>query len=67
MTKTDSKQVLLRGLGARSVVADELDPDAVVQAVAFAEPEVIVHQLTALSGRMSLRFGSRPVRRRRPS
>jgi nucleoside-diphosphate-sugar epimerase len=31
-------------------VADALDPDAVAQAVAQAEPDVIVHQLTALSG-----------------
>jgi nucleoside-diphosphate-sugar epimerase len=31
-------------------LADALDPDAVAQAVAQAEPDVIVHQLTALSG-----------------
>ena len=50
MTKSGSKQDLVRSLGARPVVADALDPDAVAQAVASAEPEVIVHQLTALSG-----------------
>ena len=55
MTRTASKQDLLRGLGARPVVADALDPDAVAQAVASAEPEVIVHQLTALSGPISIR------------
>jgi 2-alkyl-3-oxoalkanoate reductase len=55
MTRTASKQDLLRDLGARPVVADALDPDAVAQAVASAEPEVIVHQLTALSGPMSVR------------
>ena len=38
-------QDLLRILGARPVVADALDPDAVAQAVASAEPEVIVHEL----------------------
>ena len=53
MTKSGSKQDLVRRLGARPVVADALDPDAVSQAVAAAEPEVIVHQLTALSGRLS--------------
>jgi 2-alkyl-3-oxoalkanoate reductase len=37
------------------VVADALDPDAVARAVAEAEPEVIVHQLTALSGSLDLR------------
>jgi nucleoside-diphosphate-sugar epimerase len=48
MTRSESKQDLLRGLGARPVVADALDPDAVAGAVAEAEPEVIVHELTAI-------------------
>ena len=55
MTSSASKQDLVRSLGARPVVADALDPDAVAQAVASADPEVIVHQLTALSGKMSAR------------
>ena len=55
MTRSPSKRDLVRSLGARPVVADALDPDAVAQAVASAEPEVIVHQLTALSGPMSIR------------
>jgi nucleoside-diphosphate-sugar epimerase len=55
MTRTPSKKGLLRNLGARPVVADALDPDAVARAVAEAEPEVIVHQLTALSGSLDLR------------
>ena len=62
MTRSASKQDLLRGLGVRPVVADALDPDTVAQAVASAEPEVIVHQLTALSGKMSLRFIRHPER-----
>jgi len=55
MTRSGSKQDLVRSLGARPVVADALDPDAVAQAVASAEPEVIVHQLTALSGDFDMR------------
>jgi nucleoside-diphosphate-sugar epimerase len=55
MTSKPEKQDLVRALGARPVVADALDPDAVAQAVAQAEPEVIVHELTALSGTLSLR------------
>jgi nucleoside-diphosphate-sugar epimerase len=43
-------------------VADALDPDAVAQAVASGEPEVIVHQLTAFSGPMSVREARRPDR-----
>jgi nucleoside-diphosphate-sugar epimerase len=62
MTRTASKQDLVRSLGARPVVADALDPDAVAQAVASAEPEVIVHQLTALSGKMSIRDARHPER-----
>src|SRR3954470_22095328 len=48
MTQTPPKQDLLRAVGARPVVADALDADAVARAVAEAEPDVIVHQLTAL-------------------
>jgi hypothetical protein len=62
MTRTASKKDGLRALGARPVVADALDPDAVAEAVASAEPEVIVHQLTALSGRMSAREVRHPDR-----
>jgi len=62
MTRSAAKQGLVRSLGARPVVADALDPDAVAQAVASAEPEVIVHQLTALSGPVSVREARRPDR-----
>jgi nucleoside-diphosphate-sugar epimerase len=62
MTRSASKQDLVRSLGARPAVADALDPDAVAQAVASAGPEVIVHQLTALSGKMSIRDARHPDR-----
>jgi 2-alkyl-3-oxoalkanoate reductase len=62
MTRSPSKQDLVRSLGARPVVADALDPDAVARAVAAAEPEVIVHQLTALSGKMTVREMRHPER-----
>jgi nucleoside-diphosphate-sugar epimerase len=62
MTRSKSKQDLVRSTGARPVVADALDPDAVAQAVASAEPEVIVHELTALSGKMSMRDMRHPER-----
>jgi nucleoside-diphosphate-sugar epimerase len=62
MTRSAGKQDMLRSLGARPVVVDALDPDAVAQAVASAEPEVIVHQLTALSGKMSARDMRHPDR-----
>jgi nucleoside-diphosphate-sugar epimerase len=55
MTRSESKQQLVRELAGRAVVADALDPESVAQAVARAEPEVIVHELTALSGEVHMR------------
>jgi nucleoside-diphosphate-sugar epimerase len=55
MTRSESKTELVRSLGARPTVADALDAEAVARAVAEAEPEVIVHQLTALSGAIDMR------------
>ena len=49
MTRSPAKQEMLYELGAVPVVADALDPDQVAEAVAGARPDVIVHELTALS------------------
>jgi nucleoside-diphosphate-sugar epimerase len=49
-TRTPAKAALLEEWGARAAVLDALDPDAVAAAVAAAEPDVIVHELTALDG-----------------
>src|ERR687891_134202 len=62
MTRSPARTDAVRALGARPVVADALDPDAVARAVAETEPEVIVHQLTALSGPMSIRDARHPDR-----
>jgi nucleoside-diphosphate-sugar epimerase len=59
MVRSEAKAPLVGELGARPVIADALDPDAVAAAVAEAEPEVIVHQLTALSGKLDLRHFER--------
>jgi len=59
MTRSASRQDLVRSLGARPVLADALDPDAVARAVAEAQPDVIVHQLTALSGSLDMRHVER--------
>jgi 2-alkyl-3-oxoalkanoate reductase len=48
MTRTSAKRDLIRSLGARPAVADALDPEAVAQAVAESEPEVVIHELTAI-------------------
>src|SRR5437588_4526344 len=49
MTQSPSKQAALDELGATPVVADALDPDQVAGAVGKAQPDVIVHQLTAIA------------------
>jgi len=55
MTRTPAKADRLRHAGARPVVADALDGDAVGGAVGEAEPDVIVHQLTAIPPKISMR------------
>jgi nucleoside-diphosphate-sugar epimerase len=58
MTRTDSKRAELWDLGAQPVVADALDPEQVTDAVAQAQPDVIVHELTAI-GTLDLRHFDR--------
>jgi nucleoside-diphosphate-sugar epimerase len=48
MTRTESKQAMLLELGAMPVVADALSPEQVAEAVGKAQPDVIVHELTAI-------------------
>ena len=49
MTRTPEKADLVRQLGAEPAIADGLDAEAVGSAVGRAEPDVVVHQMTALS------------------
>jgi nucleoside-diphosphate-sugar epimerase len=54
-TRTPAKADGLRITGATPVVLDGHDLDAVRHAVIDAAPEVVVHQMTALSGDLDLR------------
>ena len=54
-TRTPSKAAQLRDAGARPVVVNGLDREAVIAAVRAATPEVIVHEMTALADMRSLR------------
>jgi 2-alkyl-3-oxoalkanoate reductase len=54
-TRTPGKAGQLREAGAVPVVVDGLDREAVMAAVLAAEPEVIMHQMTALADMRSLR------------
>ena len=55
MTRSSSKVEQLRALGAKPVVADGLDQAAVRSAVEKTEPEIVIHQMTALAGARSFR------------
>lgn len=49
-TRSQAKAGEIEALGARAQIMDGLDAASVKAAIAAAEPEVIVHQMTALAG-----------------
>lgn len=53
-TRNPAKADRLKELGAAPAIVDGLDGDAIGKAVARAEPDVIVHQMTALSAKPNL-------------
>jgi nucleoside-diphosphate-sugar epimerase len=54
-THTDAKVERLRAAGAHPIVVDGLDAAGIREAVARAEPEAILHEMTALSGTPNMR------------
>ncbi len=50
LSRTSQKAKGLEALGAKVAVANALDKDGLTAAIKRAEPEVIIHQLTALAG-----------------
>jgi nucleoside-diphosphate-sugar epimerase len=54
-TRNAAKADRLRALGAKPAVVDGLDASAVGEAVARAEPDAIVHQMSALAGTPDMR------------
>jgi len=55
MTRTEAKRDQIEAAGANAAVADALDPEAVARAVGETEPEVVVHQLTAIPASLDMR------------
>lgn len=49
-TRSEARAAAIWDRGAKPVVVDPLDRDAVIAAVKRAEPDVVVHELTALAG-----------------
>jgi 2-alkyl-3-oxoalkanoate reductase len=58
-TRSPGKTGELRQLGAEPVVADGLNREATIQAVAAARPDVIMHQMTGLAGESDLKHFDR--------
>src|SRR6266576_2711249 len=54
-TRSTAKAAALQAAGATPVIVDGLDRRAVLDAVKAAQPEVIVHQMTALASMSSFR------------
>src|SRR5258708_29867018 len=54
-TRSPGKAAMLRELGAEPAGVDGLDAMAVGEALARAEPEVVIHQMTSLAGGFRLR------------
>jgi 2-alkyl-3-oxoalkanoate reductase len=54
-TRSESKAEALRALGAEPVFMDGLNRDSVLDAVVPAQPDAIVHQMSALAGDLDLR------------
>ncbi|HKN66580.1 MAG TPA: NAD(P)H-binding protein, partial [Gemmatimonadaceae bacterium] len=59
LTRSAEKAAALRSAGAQPVVADALDRAAVVRAVKESRAEVVIHQLTGLTGATSIRHFDR--------
>lgn len=58
-TRSDDKRTVLSGMGATPIVVDALVAEQVAAAVAQAQPDVIVHQLTALPQSLDIRHFDR--------
>jgi nucleoside-diphosphate-sugar epimerase len=50
LVRTAQKSKALEAMGAKVALADALDKEELTAAITRAEPEVIIHQLTALAG-----------------
>jgi len=55
LARSAGKARALEALGAKIVIADALDADALTAAITRTEPEAVIHQLTALAGVGSFR------------
>lgn len=55
MTRSAGKEELLRGLGAEPLVCDVYDLDRLSELMSTANPDVVIHELTAIPDRLNPR------------
>ena len=55
LTRSPAKAEAIRRAGGEAAIADALNRAAIVEAVVVAKPDVIVHEMTSLSGANDLR------------
>jgi nucleoside-diphosphate-sugar epimerase len=60
-TRREERAAGIRAAGAKAALCDVFDSDALARAVAEAEPEVVVHALTALPDRIEWKAKQDPV------
>jgi 2-alkyl-3-oxoalkanoate reductase len=58
-TRSEKSMAAIRAMGAEPVVVDGLDAAGIGEAVATAEPDAIIHEMTALSGAPDFRHFDR--------
>jgi nucleoside-diphosphate-sugar epimerase len=59
ITRSERKGADLAALGAEPIVADVFDRNGLIEAAVGAEPEVVIHQLTGLSGATDIKHFDR--------
>jgi len=55
MTRSPQKRELVESLGAKHVAADALDLQAVMHEIQTAQPDIIIHEMTAIPQALNLR------------
>jgi nucleoside-diphosphate-sugar epimerase len=58
-TRSAKRAAEVQRLGAEPTIADGLDEHAILEAVRRAQPEVVIHEMTALAGKPDLRHFDR--------
>lgn len=59
LTRTAAKAEIVKRMGATPVIADGLDAAAIKEAVGSSRPDVVIHEMTDLSGASDLRHFDR--------